>query len=59
MIEEYWGTTPYPTEDNLKKGNCRVRLQIAPHDDEEPGLRIYYAYKDSVSALCILMHDLN
>lgn len=47
MIEEYTGTTDYPPEDNLK-GQCRVRFQIAPYHDEQPGLRMLYEYKGTV-----------
>jgi hypothetical protein len=56
MIEEYTGTTDYPPEDNLK-GQCRVRFQIAPYHDEQPGLRMLYEYKGTVRyfffSLCI------
>ena len=48
MIEEYTGTTDHPPEDNLK-GQCRVRFQIAPYHDEQPGLRMLYEYKGTVS----------
>lgn len=48
MIEEYTATTDYPPEDNLK-GQCRVRFQIAPYHDEQPGLRMLYEYKGTVS----------
>lgn len=48
LIEEYWGTTSYPQEDQLNKnGTCRIRLQIAPYDKEQPGLRMHYAYSDT------------
>lgn len=50
MIEEYIGTTDYPPEDNLK-GQCRVRFQIAPYHDEQPGLRMLYEYKGEVCFL--------
>jgi hypothetical protein len=50
LIEEYWGTISYPQEDQLKNnGTCRVRLQIAPYDKDQPGLRMHYAYNDTVS----------
>jgi hypothetical protein len=53
LTEEYSGTTPCPKEDDLKQGTCRVRMQIAPFHPDEPGLRIYYAYKNSVSYFCV------
>lgn len=49
MIEEYTGTIDYPQEDGLKKGHCRVRFQIAPYHEEQPGLRMLYEYKGTVS----------
>lgn len=51
LTEEYWGMTPYPSEDGLKDGKCRVRLQIAPYHTDQPGLRIHYRYKDLVSLI--------
>lgn len=47
MTEEYSGTTPCPKEDDLKE-SCSVKLQIAPFHADQPGLRIYYAHKNSV-----------
>ncbi|KAG5674979.1 hypothetical protein PVAND_004921 [Polypedilum vanderplanki] len=47
LIEEYWGKIAYPQEDHMRQGTCRVRLQIAPYDKEQPGLRMHYAYKDT------------
>jgi hypothetical protein len=49
MIEEYMGTIDSPKEDGLKKGQCRVRFQIDPYHDEQPGLRVLYEYKGTVS----------
>lgn len=49
MIEEYTGTIDYPQEDGLKKNQCRVRFQIAPYHEEQPGLRMLYEYKGAVS----------
>lgn len=49
LTEEYTGTTPCPKEDGLKQGTCNVKMQIAPFHQDEPGLRIYYAHKNSVS----------
>lgn len=51
LTEEYYGTTPCPKEDNLKQGTCSVQMQITPFHPEEPGLRIYYAHKNSVGGL--------
>jgi hypothetical protein len=49
LTEEYSGTTPCPKEDDLKQGTVRVRIQIAPFHHEQPGLRIFYPHKNSVS----------
>lgn len=49
LTEKYNGTTPYPKEDDLKQGTCRVQMEISPFHHEEPGLRIYYPYKNTVS----------
>lgn len=49
LTEKYSGTTACPKEDDLKQGTCRVQMEIAPFHQEEPGLRIYYSYKDTVS----------
>jgi len=56
LTEEYWGTTPYPKEDGLKDGKCRVRLQIAPFHHDQPGLRIHYRYKDLVRLFSIYFY---
>ena len=48
LTEEYAGQTPYLKEDQLKEGNCCVRLRFSPFHPEEPGLRIFYAYKNLV-----------
>ncbi|CRK93974.1 CLUMA_CG007500, isoform A [Clunio marinus] len=47
LTENYFGTSECPIEDDLKQGMCRVHLQIAPYHPDEPGLRIYYSYKNS------------
>lgn len=49
LTEEYGGTTPCPKEDDLKQETCRIKIQIAPFHPDEPGLRVYYAYKNTVS----------
>lgn len=49
LIEEYSCTIPYPTEDRLEEGTCVARLQIAPYNEDQPGLRMHYGYKDTVS----------
>lgn len=52
LTEQYQGIIPYLKEDRLKEGTCTVRLEFSPYHQEQPGLRIYYAYKKSVSFLC-------
>ena len=53
MTEQYQGIIPYLKEDRLKEGTCTVRLEFSPYHQEQPGLRIYYAYKKSVSVCCL------
>lgn len=50
LTEEYSGRVQScPKEDGMKQNTCFVRMQVAPFHQDEPGLRIYYAYKNSVS----------
>lgn len=49
LTEEYSGTTTCPKEDDLRQNTCCVRMQISPFHEHEPGLRVYYAHKNSVS----------
>jgi hypothetical protein len=50
LTEEYSGTSSCDQEDELRQ-SCRVQIQIVPFHAEEPGLRIHYAYKNTVSFL--------
>jgi hypothetical protein len=48
LTEEVEGITSYLKEDELKQGTCPVRIEFSPFHNEQPGLRIYYSYKQMV-----------
>jgi len=48
LTEEYSAATQYQKDDGFKTGMCRVRLQIAPFHEDQPGLRVFYSYKNEV-----------
>jgi hypothetical protein len=49
LTEQVDGITAYLKEDELKQGTCPVKIEFSPFHKEQPGLRIYYSYKQMVS----------
>jgi hypothetical protein len=49
LTEEFNGITAYLKEDELKQGTCPVKIEFSPFHNEQPGLRIFYSYKNLVS----------
>lgn len=49
LTETFTAESDYLPEDGYtEKGLIQVKIQVAPHHKETPGIRIYYPYKDSV-----------
>lgn len=52
LTETFTVESDYLPEDGYtEKGLIQVKIQVAPHHKETPGIRIYYPYKDSVSVI--------
>lgn len=46
LIEEYSALANYLAEDELQNGTCPVTVQFNPFHEDQPGLRVFYKYKD-------------
>lgn len=54
LTETFTAESDYIPEDGYaEKGLIQVKIQVAPHHKEAPGIRIYYSYKDSVRVLFV------